>query len=80
MGQADQALTEKYKEDLLQPNQFHQKKVLMVSTMNQDEIEGVLGHEVAHVANGDMVTLSLIQGIINAFVIFFSRVIGHFVD
>ena len=46
----------------------------------QDEIEAVIGHEMSHVANGDMVTLSLIQGIVNAFVIFFSRVIGHFVD
>ena len=43
-------------------------------------IGALLGHEMSHVANGDMVTLSLIQGIINAFVIFFSRVIGHFVD
>ena len=52
----------------------------LVERMNKDEIEAVIGHEMSHVANGDMVTLSLIQGIINAFVIFFSRVIGHFVD
>ena len=52
----------------------------LVESMNKDEIEAVIGHEMSHVANGDMVTLSLIQGIINAFVIFFSRVIGHFVD
>ena len=51
-----------------------------IESMNKDEIEAVIGHEMSHVANGDMVTLSLIQGIINAFVIFFSRVIGHFVD
>jgi heat shock protein HtpX len=42
--------------------------------MNQDEIEGVLGHEVAHIANGDMVTMTLIQGIVNAFVLFLSRI------
>ena len=52
----------------------------LVQTMSRDEIEAVIGHEMSHVANGDMVTLSLIQGIVNAFVIFFSRVIGHFVD
>ena len=52
----------------------------LVESMNKDEIEAVIGHEMSLVANGDMVTLSLIQGIINAFVIFFSRVIGHFVD
>ena len=52
----------------------------LIESMNKDEIEAVIGHEMSHVANGDMVTLSLIQGIINAFVIFFSRVIGHFVD
>ncbi|MFM1891779.1 MAG: hypothetical protein RLZ44_856 [Pseudomonadota bacterium] len=48
--------------------------------MNRDEVEAVLGHEVSHVANGDMVTLSLIQGVINTFVVFLSRVIGHTVD
>jgi heat shock protein HtpX len=48
--------------------------------MNRDEVDGVLGHEVSHVANGDMVTLALIQGVLNAFVLFFARVIGHFVD
>jgi len=48
--------------------------------MNQDEVEGVLAHEVSHVANGDMVTLALVQGVVNVFVIFFARVIGHFVD
>ncbi|MBT7236577.1 MAG: protease HtpX [Gammaproteobacteria bacterium] len=52
----------------------------LISNMNRNEIEAVIGHEMSHVANGDMVTLSLIQGIVNAFVIFFSRVIGHFVD
>jgi len=48
--------------------------------MNKAEVEAVLGHEISHVANGDMVTLTLIQGVVNTFVIFFSRVVGHFVD
>jgi len=52
----------------------------LLATMNADEVEAVLGHEVSHVANGDMVTLTLIQGVLNTFVIFFSRVIGHIVD
>ncbi len=52
----------------------------LLHTMNRDEAEAVLAHEVSHVANGDMITLALIQGVINTFVIFLSRVIGHFVD
>ncbi len=48
--------------------------------MSQQEVEAVLAHEVSHVANGDMVTLTLIQGVVNTFVIFLSRVIGHIVD
>jgi len=48
----------------------------LLNTMNKDEIEAVLGHEISHVANGDMVTLSLIQGVVNTFVIFLSRVVG----
>ena len=48
--------------------------------MNKDEVEAVVGHEVSHVANGDMVTLTLIQGVVNTFVIFLSRVVGHVVD
>ncbi|MCW8923241.1 MAG: protease HtpX [Gammaproteobacteria bacterium] len=52
----------------------------LLSSMSQDEAEAVLGHEISHVANGDMVTLALIQGIVNTFVIFLSRVIGHVVD
>ncbi len=52
----------------------------LLRNMNQDEIEAVLGHEVSHVANGDMVTLTLIQGVVNTFVIFLSRVVGHYVD
>jgi heat shock protein HtpX len=48
--------------------------------MRRDEVEAVLGHEVAHVANGDMVTLTLLQGVLNTFVIFVSRVVGFVVD
>ena len=51
----------------------------LLRTMRQDEVEGVLAHEVAHIANGDMVTMTLLQGVINAFVMFFARVIAHFV-
>lgn len=52
----------------------------LLQNMTADEVEAVLGHEVAHVANGDMVTMALIQGVINTFVIAISRVIGHVVD
>ena len=52
----------------------------LLNNMNKGEIEAVVGHEMSHVANGDMVTLTLIQGVVNTFVIFFSRVIGHLVD
>jgi heat shock protein HtpX len=52
----------------------------LLQSMSRDEAEAVLGHEVAHVANGDMVTLALIQGVVNTFVIFLSRVIGYLVD
>ncbi len=52
----------------------------LLRSMSRGEVEAVLGHEVSHVANGDMVTLALIQGIVNTFVIFFSRILGHFVD
>jgi heat shock protein HtpX len=52
----------------------------LIENMKMDEAEAVLGHEVSHVANGDMVTLALIQGVVNTFVIFFSRVVGHVVD
>jgi len=61
------------------------KALVAVSTgllqhMSRDEAQAVLGHEISHVANGDMVTLALIQGVVNTFVIFLSRVIGHAVD
>ena len=64
---------------------FRNEALVAVSTgllqsMNRDEIEAVLAHEVAHVANGDMVTLTLIQGVVNTFVVFLSRVVGYFVD
>lgn len=52
----------------------------LLQNMNQDEVEAVLAHEIGHVANGDMVTLALIQGVVNAFVMFFARIIGSFVD
>lgn len=52
----------------------------LMNRMKREEVRAVLAHEVSHVANGDMVTLALIQGVINTFVIFFSRVIGHTVD
>lgn len=52
----------------------------LLNNMTQEEVEAVLGHEITHVANGDMVTLTLIQGVVNTFVIFFSRIIGHLID
>ena len=52
----------------------------LLSSMSREEIEGVLGHELSHVANGDMVTLTLIQGVVNTFVVFLSRVVAFFVD
>jgi len=52
----------------------------LLGSMSRDEAEAVLGHEVSHVANGDMITLALIQGVVNTFVNFLSRVIGHLVD
>jgi heat shock protein HtpX len=76
--------------DSPQPNAFatgarRDAALVAVSTgllqrMNQKEVEAVLAHEVSHVANGDMVTLTLIQGVVNTFVIFLSRIIGNIVD
>jgi heat shock protein HtpX len=73
-----------------QPNAFatgwnRNAALVAVSTgltqqMTRDEVEAVLGHEISHVANGDMVTLTLIQGVVNTFVVFLSTVIGHVVD
>jgi len=52
----------------------------LLQSMSREEVEAVIGHEVAHVANGDMVTMTLIQGVMNTFVVFISRVVGYFVD
>jgi heat shock protein HtpX len=52
----------------------------LLQSMNRDEVEAVLGHEIAHVANGDMVTLTLIQGVVNTFVVFLARIVGYVVD
>jgi heat shock protein HtpX len=52
----------------------------LLQSMNRDEVEAVLGHEVAHIANGDMVTMTLIQGVTNTFVVFLARIVGFFVD
>ncbi len=52
----------------------------LLQSMNRQEVEAVLAHEIGHVANGDMITLTLIQGVVNTFVIFLSKVIGYFVD
>src|SRR5690606_25806323 len=52
----------------------------LLESMSEEEVAAVLGHEVAHVANGDMITLTLIQGVVNTFVIFFARVAGYFID
>ena len=64
---------------------FKNSALVAVSTgllegMTREEVEAVLGHEIAHVANGDMVTLTLIQGVVNTFVVFMARVVGFFVD
>jgi heat shock protein HtpX len=76
--------------DSPQPNAFatgmnRNAALVAVSTgllrhMRPDEVEAVLGHEISHVANGDMVTMGLLQGVLNTFVIFFSRIIGHLID
>lgn len=52
----------------------------LLATMSQEEVAAVLAHEVAHVANGDMITLTLIQGVVNTFVVFFARIVGYVVD
>ena len=76
--------------DVPEPNAFatgmsRNNALVAVSTgllrnMSSDEVEAVLGHEITHVSNGDMVTMGLMQGVVNTFVIFLSRVIGHVVD
>lgn len=52
----------------------------LLQSMNREEVEAVLGHEISHVTNGDMVTLTLIQGVVNTFVVFLSRIVGYIVD
>lgn len=52
----------------------------LLESMTEEEVAAVLGHEVAHIANGDMITLTLIQGVVNTFVVFFARIVGYFVD
>src|SRR6059036_5185 len=52
----------------------------LLQSMTRDEVEAVIGHEISHVANGDMVTLTLIQGVVNTFVVFLARIVGYFVD
>ena len=52
----------------------------LLESMTKEEVEAVLGHEVAHIVNGDMVTLTLIQGVVNTFVVFLSKIVGYFVD
>ncbi|CAM4065220.1 protease HtpX [Bordetella tumulicola] len=64
---------------------FKNKSLVAVSTgllesMTEEEVAAVLGHEVAHIANGDMITLTLIQGVVNTFVVFFARLVGYFID
>jgi heat shock protein HtpX len=76
--------------DAPEPNAFatgarRDKALVAVSTgllrnMRENEVDAVLGHEISHVANGDMVTLTLIQGVVNTFVLFFSRIVGYVVD
>ncbi|MVW80477.1 protease HtpX [Bordetella sp. 02P26C-1] len=52
----------------------------LLDSMTEEEVAAVLGHEVAHIANGDMVTLTLIQGVVNTFVVFLARIVGYFID
>lgn len=52
----------------------------LLQRMNKDELDGVLGHEISHIANGDMITLTLVSGVVNTFVLFLARVVGFFVD
>lgn len=52
----------------------------LLAQMNRRQVEGVIGHEIAHVANGDMVTMTLLQGVLNTFVIFFARIVGYAID
>ena len=85
IGMPDVAIYEAQDINAFATGMFRNSALVAVSSgllrgMSRDEAEAVLGHEVSHVANGDMVTLALIQGVVNTFVFFLSRVIGHLVD
>ncbi len=85
IGMPDVAIFEAAEPNAFATGMNKNKALVAVSTgllrgMKQDEVEAVLGHEISHVANGDMVTLTLIQGVLNTFVIFLSRVIGQIID
>jgi len=85
IGMPDVAIYEAQDINAFATGMFRNNALVAVSSgllrgMRRDEAEAVLGHEVSHVANGDMVTLALIQGVVNTFVFFLSRVIGHLVD
>lgn len=85
IGMPEVAVFEATQMNAFATGMFKNKALVAVSTgllrgMNRDEVEAVLAHEISHVANGDMVTLTLIQGVLNTFVIFLSRIVGHLVD
>jgi heat shock protein HtpX len=85
IGMPEVAVFEATQMNAFATGMFKNKALVAVSTgllrgMNRDEVEAVLAHEISHVANGDMVTLTLIQGVLNTFVRFLSRIVGHLVD
>ncbi len=85
IGMPDVAIYQSHDMNAFATGMNRNKALVAVSTglmeqMKRDEVEAVLAHEVSHVANGDMITLTLIQGVVNTFVFFLSRVIGHIVD
>ena len=85
IGTPDVAIYESADMNAFATGMNRNKALVAVSTglmqqMNQGQVEAVLAHEVSHVANGDMITLTLIQGVVNTFVFFLSRIIGHLVD
>src|SRR3546814_14778381 len=85
IGMPEVAVYESQDMNAFATGMFRNSALVAVSTgllrsMKREEVEAVLAHEVSHVSNGDMVTLALIQGVVNTFVFFLSRVIGHIVD
>jgi heat shock protein HtpX len=85
IGMPEVAVFEATQMNAFATGMFKNNALVAVSTgllggMNREQVEAVLAHEVSHVANGDMVTLALIQGVLNTFVIFLSRIVGHLVD